>query len=93
MFAPHSLARCSRSSFRLIPKHTSQRTMATVHDSIPHEVRTATQPRENRLEPVVLCQIREINDSIRLLRLSARDKEHTIKVRQLTSFRTIHDAH
>lgn len=57
--------------------------MATVHDSIPHEVRTATQPRESGIEPVVLSQIREVNESIRLLRLSARDKERTIKVRDL----------
>lgn len=57
--------------------------MATVHDSIPHEVRTATQPRERGIEPVVLSQIREVNESVRLLRLSARDKERTIKVRDL----------
>lgn len=54
--------------------------MATVNTSLPHEQRTAAEPRANRLEPVVVANIREINDSIRLLRLHAADPEHTIKV-------------
>ncbi|KAK0248039.1 hypothetical protein LTR01_000701 [Friedmanniomyces endolithicus] len=53
--------------------------MATIRSSIPHEDRTATEPRENRLEPVVLSHIREVNDNVRLLRLNAIDPNHTIK--------------
>ncbi len=53
--------------------------MATIRSSLPHEERTAAEPRENRLEPVILSNIRQINDSIRLLRLSAVDPNHTIK--------------
>ncbi|RMY59876.1 hypothetical protein D0865_01833 [Hortaea werneckii] len=53
--------------------------MATVRSSLPHEDRTAAEPRESRLEPVVLSNIRQINENIRLLRLSAADPNHTIK--------------
>lgn len=56
------------------------RPMATVRPSIAHEDRTAAEPRENRLEAVVLSHIRQINDSIRTLRLRAIDPNHTIKV-------------
>ena len=58
-----------------------KRTMATIRSSVPHEDRTAAEPRENRLEPVILSHIREINATVRLLRLSAVDPNHTIKVR------------
>lgn len=53
--------------------------MASVHDSIPHEIRTASEPRENVLEPVVVTNVREVNESIRLFRLNAADPNHTIK--------------
>ncbi|KAI7171819.1 hypothetical protein D0869_00397 [Hortaea werneckii] len=55
------------------------RSMATVRSSLPHEDRTAAEPRESRLEPVVLSNIRQINENIRLLRLNAADPNHTIK--------------
>lgn len=58
--------------------------MATV-SSLPHEERTAAEPRENQLEPVILSHIREVNDSIRLLRLNAVDPNHTIKVSTATT--------
>ncbi|KAF1827294.1 uncharacterized protein K489DRAFT_385937 [Dissoconium aciculare CBS 342.82] len=45
--------------------------MATVSGSLGHEERTANEPRENKLEPVVLSSIREVNSSVRLLRLKA----------------------
>lgn len=63
--------------------------MATVRSSLPHEDRTAAEPRESRLEPVVLSNIRQVNENIRLLRLNAADPNHTIKVRpiQPKSFR------
>lgn len=49
--------------------------------SLTHEQRTAEEPRENVAEPVILSSICEINDKIRLLRLTAVDPNHTIKVR------------
>ena len=58
----------------------SLRLMATIRDSLPHEARTAAEPRENVLEPVVLSNVREINESIKLFRLEAADPNHTIKV-------------
>lgn len=54
--------------------------MATIRSSIPHEDRTAAEPRENRIEPVILSHIRHVNDTVRLLRLNAVDPNHTIKV-------------
>lgn len=59
--------------------------MATVRSSLPHEDRTAAEPREGRLEPVVLSNIRQVNENIRLLRLNAADPDHTIKVRPIQS--------
>ena len=38
------------------------------------------EPRENGVEPVVLANVREVNDSIRTLRLNAADPNHSIKV-------------
>ncbi|GIZ39094.1 hypothetical protein CKM354_000248500 [Cercospora kikuchii] len=55
--------------------------MATTRSSAPHEERTATEPRENQIEPVILANIREVNDSVRLLRLNAVDPNHTIRFR------------
>jgi len=94
--AQHAIAMmlhlCSSSCSTVLAKHTfrfltsaSIRSMATIRSSIPHEDRTATEPRENRLEPVVLSHIREVNDNVRLLRLNAIDPNHTIKVRLLQS--------
>jgi hypothetical protein len=57
--------------------------MATIRASLPHEDRTATEPRENRVEPVILAQIREINDRVRVIRLRGVDPEHTIQVRNV----------
>ena len=63
-----------------------RRTMASiVHDSIPHEDRTASEPRQNRVEPVTITNIRQINPTTRVLRLSPQDPNHTIKVRPFPS--------
>lgn len=59
--------------------------MATIRASIPHEQRTAAEPRENQLEPVTLSHIREINESLRVLRLTPIDPNRTIQVCRLTS--------
>ncbi|WPG97812.1 oxidoreductase nad-binding domain-containing protein 1 [Acrodontium crateriforme] len=55
------------------------RGMATIRSSMPHEERTAAEPRQNRLEPVTLSHIREINDTLRVLRLSPIDPTRTIQ--------------
>ena len=54
--------------------------MATVRASLSHEERTAQEPREQRIEPVILSRIDPVNDTIRLLRLSSVDRNHTLKV-------------
>lgn len=43
-------------------KMSSQR-----EDSIPHELRTAAEPRQNRRHPVRLSHVEQINPSVRLL--------------------------
>ncbi|KAL5327263.1 hypothetical protein ACEPPN_004957 [Leptodophora sp. 'Broadleaf-Isolate-01'] len=43
--------------------------------SLPHIERTAAEPRDNRLHPVILSQISQVNSSIRLLRLTPVEKE------------------
>jgi len=55
-------------------------------DSIPHEVRTATEPRQNRFIPVRLSQVEEVNAGIRLLRLALPDDEVWQSARRLSSF-------
>ncbi|KXT03585.1 hypothetical protein AC578_9996 [Pseudocercospora eumusae] len=55
------------------------RRMASIRSSLPHTERTAAEPRENQLEPVVLSHIRAVNDTIRVIRLKAVDEQHTIK--------------
>lgn len=54
--------------------------MATVRESIPHEERTAKEPRGSALEPVILSRIEPVNKTIRLLRLSSPDPNHTLRV-------------
>jgi hypothetical protein len=61
------------------------RTMATVRSSLSHEERTAQEPREARLEPVTVSRIDTVNDTIRLIRLSAMKPGHTLKVHIPTS--------
>ncbi|KAJ5086707.1 Riboflavin synthase-like beta-barrel [Penicillium alfredii] len=39
-------------------------------DSIPHELRTAAEPRQNRLYPVRLSHVEQVNPSVRLLQLA-----------------------
>jgi len=54
--------------------------MATVRASLSHEERTAQEPRESVVEPVVLSQIESVNKTIRLLRLSSVDPKHELRV-------------
>ncbi|KAK3068370.1 hypothetical protein LTR53_014121 [Teratosphaeriaceae sp. CCFEE 6253] len=77
MMRVHLWSRLAQSTKPHITLGTS-RSMATVRSSIPHEARTAAEPREPRLEPVILSQIRDVNPSVRLLRFNAVDPSHTI---------------
>ena len=49
-------------------------------DSIPHELRTAAEPRQNRLFPVRLSHVEQINPSVRLLQLAIPDQLITVSV-------------
>ncbi|KAG9532567.1 hypothetical protein KCU93_g942, partial [Aureobasidium melanogenum] len=53
--------------------------MATVRSSLSHEERTAQEPREARLEPVTVSRIDAVNNTIRLIRLSAMKPDHPLK--------------
>ncbi|KAJ5168187.1 uncharacterized protein N7482_003781 [Penicillium canariense] len=44
-------------------------------DSIPHELRTAAEPRQNRLYPVRLSHVEQVNPSIRLLQFAIPIRE------------------
>jgi hypothetical protein len=59
------------------------RRMATVSGSLGHEERTVNEPRESKLEPVILSNIRDVNPSVRLLRLKAVDPKHSIRVSRI----------
>lgn len=63
-----------------LSRHSTIRTMATVRSSLSHEERTAQEPREARLEPVTVSRIDTVNNTIRLIRLSALNPTHTLKV-------------
>ncbi|CAG8357069.1 unnamed protein product [Penicillium salamii] len=52
-------------AFQRIAQMSTQR-----EDSIPHELRTAAEPRQNRRHPVHLSHVEQINPSIRLLRFN-----------------------
>ncbi|CAD0092801.1 unnamed protein product, partial [Aureobasidium vineae] len=77
MFHKLLVSRAHCSPLRLLPSIT--RTMATVRSSLSHEERTAQEPRQARLEPVTVSRIDTINNTIRLIRLSALNSSHTLK--------------
>lgn len=52
-------------------------------DSIPHELRTAAEPRQNRLFPVSLSHVEQVNPSVRLLQLAIPDQETIVSLRPL----------
>ncbi|KAJ5606238.1 Riboflavin synthase-like beta-barrel [Penicillium lagena] len=59
--------------FRLAHRHPrslSRGMISSREDSIPHELRTAAEPRQNRLYPVHLSHVEQINQSVRLLQLA-----------------------
>lgn len=50
-------------------------------DSIPHELRTAAEPRQNRLYPVRLSHVEQVNPSVRLLQLAIPPQESHVRRR------------
>lgn len=48
-------------------------------DSIPHELRTAAEPRQNRLYPVRLSHVELVNPSVRLLQLAIPPQESSVR--------------
>jgi hypothetical protein len=76
----HKLLRPRVPLFSPLSCHSNVRTMATIRSSLSHEERTAQEPREARLEPVTVSRIDTVNDTIRLIRLSAMKPGHTLKV-------------
>lgn len=70
---------CS-SPFKSISRSIPRRTMATVRANLPHEDRTVKEPRQNEIHPVVLSEIEQVNDDIKLFKLSILNKEKGVKV-------------
>ncbi|CAP97546.1 hypothetical protein E8E15_009377 [Penicillium rubens] len=60
---------------------TSQR-----DESLPHELRTAAEPRQNRLYPVRLSHIEQVNPSVRLLQFALPSQENNDNNQQPFSF-------
>jgi hypothetical protein len=57
---------------------TSSQMSSQKEDSIPHELRTAAEPRQNRLHPVRLSHVEQVNPSVRLLQLALPTKENNV---------------
>jgi hypothetical protein len=56
--------------------------MATERGRLPHEDRTATEPRERELHDVILHSIEDVNESIKLYKLRVKDAKKGVKVRK-----------
>ncbi|OCL14413.1 hypothetical protein AOQ84DRAFT_281101 [Glonium stellatum] len=52
---------------------------SVVRSSLSHEERTATEPRDKDLHPVILSSIESVNERIRLFRLAIKDQRSGIK--------------
>lgn len=59
----------SRTILRPISRTTGQMSSQKA-DSIPHELRTAAEPRQNRRHQVRLSHIEQVNPSVRLLQFT-----------------------
>lgn len=64
------LHRAGETSRRQLLWPRSVTTMTPRKDSIPHETRTAAEPRQNKLYTVRLARVEQVNPSVRLLRLA-----------------------
>jgi hypothetical protein len=47
---------------------------------LPHEDRTATEPRENDVHDVILDNIENFNQSVKLFKLKVKDGKNRVKV-------------
>ncbi|OQE15780.1 hypothetical protein PENFLA_c030G00095 [Penicillium flavigenum] len=79
------IIRPSQLGFRSISRTTGQMTSQR-DDSIPHELRTAAEPRQNRLHPVRLSHIEQVNPSVRLLQFALPSQENNDNNEQPFSF-------
>jgi hypothetical protein len=61
--------RPGRIILRPVSRTTSQMSSQR-EDSIPHKLRTAAEPRQNRRHPVQLSHIEQVNPSVRLLQFA-----------------------
>jgi hypothetical protein len=59
--------------------------MATERARLPHEDRTAGEPRNPNVHSVILCGIEEVNSNVRLYTLSAKDQDQGIRVCKVSS--------
>ncbi|KAJ5779697.1 hypothetical protein N7457_007417, partial [Penicillium paradoxum] len=83
--SPCILRASQPSVVRSISRTTGQ--MSTQReDSIPHELRTAAEPRQNRLHPVRLSHIEQVNPSVRLLQFALPPQENNGNNQQPFSF-------
>lgn len=53
--------------------------MSTTTTSVPHEERTAAEPREHGMHKVILDRIDEISTSIRLLKLRMHNGDEQLQ--------------
>jgi hypothetical protein len=60
--------------------------MAIKKAQLPHEDRTAAEPRSKELHPVILDKVKTVNDGIRLFKLKVKDKKGGVKVCLLSNF-------
>lgn len=56
--------------------------MATERARLPHEERTADEPRDPNVHTIILQRVDQLNRNIKLFTLSAKDQTRGIPVRQ-----------
>ncbi|KAJ5567662.1 hypothetical protein N7535_006968 [Penicillium sp. DV-2018c] len=83
--SPRIIRPSQPSVFRSISRTTYQMSSQR-EDSIPHELRTAAEPRQNRLYPVRLSHIEQVNPSVRLLQFALPPPEPNDTNQQPFSF-------
>ncbi|KAJ5296024.1 hypothetical protein PENANT_c021G09868 [Penicillium antarcticum] len=66
--------------------NTNRQMSSEREDSIPHELRTAAEPRQNRLHTVRLSHIEQVNPSVRLLQFALPTQENNNNAQQSFNF-------